>query len=260
MKKFCVIGTPISHSLSPRVHNAWFRAKGIAAEYSTQEVSAKDLAGFMKRFRNEFAGANITIPHKQRVIKFLDFVSAEAKNIGAVNTIINKNGKLYGYNTDVSGVLKSLIKSIKIIRGKKVVVLGAGGAARATVYGLIKSGAKVSILNRTVAHAKNLAREFSAYSFGSLEDFDAANCNILINTTSVGMWPNTMDSPLPSLKKILKGLPARKKPIVMDIIYRPKLTKLLRDAKSAGCKIITGDLMFINQANESFNYFLQVAV
>lgn len=285
MKYFCVIGHPIKHSLSPRIHNAWFKKKRIKANYKAVEVLPENLAIFMKNFREEFAGANVTIPHKQTVMKFLDWISPEARLIGAVNTIVNRKGKLCGYNTDIVGAMNALKKAGKVwtLTGKRVVVLGAGGAARAVVYGLVKAGACVRVLNRTPAHAKKLMNELGAKKsknsygkiVGSLEDFDPSDCDILINTTSVGMWPNIKDSPLPDFKVRMKkranshaefppwqGGRAKKmskKVVVMDIIYRPRITKLLRDAQSAGCKIITGDHMFLAQAKKSFEYFCEVA-
>lgn len=248
--RYCVIGYPIKHSLSPKIHNRAFRKQKINANYEAVEVMPKDLAKFMRSFRQKYAGANVTIPHKVSVMKFLDEVSLEGRKIGAVNTIVNRGGKLIGYNTDVFGAISALKHGYaKSLRGKKAVVLGAGGAARAVVFGLKKAGAKVLILNRTLLHAKKLARDFGCKS-GKPEDFDPANCEILINTTSVGMWPKSRVTPLPHFAIQLSG--ASKKPVVMDIVYRPRITKLLRDAKKAGCKIITGDHMFLGQAAKAF--------
>lgn len=274
MKRFCVIGFPISHSLSPRIHNRAFRALKISAQYEAVEVKPEKLAAFMKTFRDCFDGANVTIPHKETVMKFLDEVAPEARAIGAVNTIVKRGKKLIGYNTDVYGALEALNAGFTskagprsrskppqvahpFLRGKKVLILGAGGAARAIVYGLTKAGADVMILNRTLSRAKKLAREFRcAYPKNS----DATSLkallgtsNIIINTTSVGMMRHgklSSDSPLPQLIACLQN--SKKKPIVMDIIYRPRMTKFLRDAKRAGCPIITGDKMFLAQADKSF--------
>ncbi|MBI2638242.1 shikimate dehydrogenase [Candidatus Peregrinibacteria bacterium] len=230
-KVYCVIGYPIKHSLSPKLHNAAFRKLKIPARYEAVEVKPRDLAKFMRDYRARYAGGNVTIPHKQTIMKYLDRVSPEAKKIGAVNTIVNREGKLIGYNTDVFGAMFSLQKIGRVaLRNKKVMVLGAGGAARAVVHGLKKAGASVTILNRTLAHAKKLASDFRC-AYAALKDFQkctSRGLDILINTTSVGMWPN------------------------MDIIYRPRITQLLRDAKAAGCKIITGDHMFLAQAAKSF--------
>ena len=251
MLRYCVIGFPIKHSLSPRIHNRAFRALKIAAKYEAAEVAPADLGHFMREFRARYAGANVTIPHKEKIMRYLDEVSAEAQKIEAVNTIVHRRGKLIGYNTDVFGAMGALKKYTKL-KGKKAVVLGAGGAARAIIYGLKKAGARVKILNRTVSHAQKLARVFGC-QYGKLEDFSPTDCDVLINTTSVGMWPKMAETPLPDLLEKIAALSMkRKKPLVMDIVYRPRLTKLLRDAKKAGCPIITGDEMFLAQAVQSF--------
>ena len=254
MRKYCVIGYPIGHSLSPKIHNREFRALKLDARYEAIEVKPERLAQFMKNFRENFSGASVTIPHKEKIIKFLDKLSPEARAIGAVNAIVNLGGKLIGYNTDVFGAMSAIRKFFsKKLRGKRAVVLGAGGAARAIAYGLKKAGAKVKILNRTLLRAKRLAADFGC-GCGRLSDFNPSGCDLIVNATSVGMWRSKAkyfeESPLPQLKNLLRGL--RKKPAVMDIIYRPRMTKLLKDAKKAGCKIITGDYMFLSQAAKSF--------
>lgn len=257
MKRYCVMGYPIKHSLSPKLHNAAFRRLKIAARYVAVKVKPRDLTKFMREYRECYAGGNVTIPHKQTVMKFLDFVSPEAKKIGAVNTIVNREGKLIGYNTDVFGAMFALQKIGRVsLRGKKVMVLGAGGAARAVVHGLKKAGARVTILNRTLVHAKKLAANFRC-RYGKVEHFGATPCDILINTTSVGMWPHSNETPLPNLKILLTTHYKLQTFLVMDIIYRPRMTKLLRDAKRAGCKVITGDYMFLAQAKKSFELWMQ---
>jgi shikimate dehydrogenase len=275
MRHYCVIGYPISHSLSPKIHNKWFKKFRISAQYRAISVNPADLAEFMRSFRAKFSGANVTIPHKEKIIKFLDAVSPEARKIGAVNTIVNRGGKLVGYNTDVEGAMEALRGNGKckmedgkcackmsngkeFFQGEKVVVLGAGGAARAIVYGLKKAGGKVVILNRTLSHAKKLAKKFGC-KFGRLKDFKKfaeRGIDILINTTSVGMWPQVKKTPLPNFSQFLPLYRSTALlPFVMDIVYRPRMTKLLRDAKKAGCKIITGDKMLLAQAAKSFELF-----
>ncbi len=281
-KIYCVIGYPIGHSLSPQLHNRAFRKLKIPAQYEAVEVQPRDLAKFMRGYREKYAGGNVTIPHKQAVMKYLDRISPEAKKIGAVNTIVNLGGKLMGYNTDVYGAMEALkptsqinsesqksrrhaqTAKVRFLNGQKVTVLGAGGAARAVVYGLKKAGARVMILNRTLAHAKKLAQEFGC-AYAALEDFQkcsACGFDMLINATSVGMWRSSRrrrgnngaqaKTPLPSFKNFFVLGNGKKSPIVMDIIYRPRITQFLRDAKRAGCKIITGDRMFLAQAAKSF--------
>ena len=191
----------------------------------------------------------MTIPHKEKIIEFLDIVDGTARKIGAVNTIVNKNGKLAGYNTDVIGVMNALKTGVRSFRGKKAAVLGAGGASRAIVYGLKKAGADVWVFNRDVARAKRLAARFHA-KYGPLASCYPANFDIIINATSVGMKPNVNATPLPNLTRSLKG--KTKKPVVMDVVYGPLMTKLLRAAAKAGCKIIKGDKMFYEQAAAAF--------
>ena len=204
MKKYCVIGCPIKHSLSPKIFNRAFRRMKISAQYKAIEVEPRNLAKFMRDFRENYAGANVTIPHKEKIIKFLDKLSPSAKAIGAVNVIVNRRGKLVGHNTDIFGAMTALKQEIRcqklevrncknFLRGKCAIVLGAGGAARSIVYGLKKAGARVTVLNRTLSHAKKLARDFKLSGvghrgFGILKDFNPAQSNILINATSVGMW------------------------------------------------------------------------
>lgn len=267
--RYCIIGYPVKHSLSPRLFNAAFKKAKLSAQYEFAEIAPEKLGKFMRSFRANFAGANVTIPHKQAIIKYLDKLSPEARKIGAVNVIVNRQGKLIGYNTDVYGAMEAVrgveseerkATGEKFLKGKFAFVLGAGGAARAVVYGLKKAGAHVTVLNRTLAHAKKLARDFKC-EFGRLEDFEkifaSAPCDILINTTSVGMWDMT---PLPNFKKIIAAgtavATAKKRPIVMDIIYRPRITKFLRDARAAGCKITTGDKMFLAQAAKTFELWM----
>lgn len=259
-RRYCVIGYPVKHSFSPKLHNGWFKKNKIKARYVKEEVKPEDLGKFMCGFREKFAGANVTIPHKEKIMKFLDEVTPEAREIGAVNVIVNRGGKLVGHNTDVVGAMAALKSAVKIIKGKRAVVLGAGGAARAVVYGLKKAGAQVVILNRTIENAERLAAEFDC-KFGALEDFDAANCDILINTTSVGMWDENsgdykIQTPLPCHPELVSGS-SPQKPVVMDVIYRPKMTRLLKDAKACGCKVVTGEKMFLAQAAESFKLWLR---
>ncbi|MBP9718044.1 shikimate dehydrogenase [Candidatus Gracilibacteria bacterium] len=248
-KLYCVIGQPIAHSASPRLHNGWFRKLAIKARYEAVEVAPEDLRVFMKTFREKYAGGNVTIPHKEKVMKYLDVISDEAKKIGAVNTIVNKKGKLFGHNTDMYGALSSLKNGgVRSLKNKRVLVVGAGGAARAIVYGLSTAQAHVVIANRTLSKAKKLAREFDVQAI-NLAEWQYEKVDIIINATSVGLKDKNT-TPLSNLKSVLKN--TQKKPIVMDIVYNPKMTKLLKDARSAGCAIITGDHMFIGQAKKAF--------
>ena len=271
MKKYCVIGHPVAHSLSPQIHNAAFKALGIDAEYEKIDLPPSELPSFMGNFTKKYSGANVTIPHKRDVMAYLDKLDVEAREISAVNVIVNENGKLVGYNTDVYGAMMALCERIsgndcetairtKFLSGKKIVILGAGGAAHAVAYGCAKAGANINILNRTPDHAKQLASDLNdlhratslVVKYGNLKDFNPEHCDILINTTSCGLASAsaTDESPIGLLKNRLEF--SNNKFVVMDVIYNPLKTKLLRDAESIGCKIITGDKMFLYQAARAF--------
>lgn len=276
MLHFGVIGYPVAHSFSPQVHGAAFKAAGIDAVSEKIEVRPEDLADFMEKFRKKFSGVNVTIPHKENIMAFLDEIDGEAKKIGAVNTIVNRDGKLIGCNTDSHGAMMALFEGIaknelgkgsvtrgkpeafrgEFLSGKKIVVLGAGGASRAVCFGVLKNGGELTILNRHVERAREIANDFAGFFpdrkviVGNISDFDARNCDILINTTSCGMAPDENETPLPDLKAKLQNTELR--PLVMDIVYRPRETKFIREAKSAGCKIITGERMFLHQAARGF--------
>lgn len=241
--KYCVIGYPIAHSQSPQLHNAWFKEEGIDAHYEACEVSPKQLESFMQKFRFEYEGANVTIPHKETIMQYLDKVTPAAQAIGAVNTIVTNGKKLVGHNTDVIGFLKA----IECVEPTHAIVLGAGGAARAIVYGLVKNRVHVTIVNRTVDRAESLAKEFKC-DFAMLVDVKNTPCDLLVNATSVGMMSS--ETPLPNLAQLFEK--RKTKPAVMDIIYTPLMTQFLQDAESIGCPIITGDTMFVEQARASF--------
>src|SRR3989338_8882653 len=147
MKLYGVIGHPVGQSGSPKIHNAWFKKYGIDARYEKFSVKPEELGDFMKRFRKEISGASVTIPHKIAIMRFLDEIDAIAKEIGAVNTIMNKDGKLIGYNTDSHGAMKAL-EEVTDINGKKIILLGTGGAAKALAFGLTRAGAALRQLSR----------------------------------------------------------------------------------------------------------------
>ncbi len=240
-----VIGDPIDHTMSPVMHNAAFSKLGIDYVYLPFRVKKDDLGQAIAGARAlNLAGLNVTIPHKVAVSSFLDELDPIAKRIGAVNTIVNDNGALRGYNTDATGFLQALLdKGIKP-EGKKVVVLGAGGASRGISFILAESGANLVILNRQVEieWAEKLAREISR-SFkketAALELNDAnlaealEGTDILVNTTSVGMSPDINKTPVPT--RLLKSTP-----VVFDIVYNPIQTRLLREAQAAGASTISG--------------------
>lgn len=247
--KICLgIGYPIKTSSSPSIHNAGYKKLGIDNEfiYLRAEVKPEFLRMAIDGVRGlGIRGVSITMPHKQEVMKYLDKIDKEAKIIGAVNTIVNDNGKLTGFNTDYIGALVALEKKINL-KDKKVAVIGAGGTARAIVYGLKKKGSVIKIFNRTLDHAKKLAKEFGC-KYGDLDSLEQiVNVDIVINTTSVGM--NEDKSPFD--KKFLN-----KNQLVLDVVYSPKETRLIKDAKEKGAKIVYGYEMLLYQGVEQFKLY-----
>jgi len=242
-KLYAVIGNPVKHSLSPDMHNANFESLGMKAVYTAVQVDdVKEFVSHVKE-RGIFV-FNATLPHKIEIMKYLDSVDSLAEKIGAVNTVENKDGKLIGHNTDGYGALLSLKEKIEV-NGKKIVILGAGGAARAVAFTLAEEGAEITILNRDFEKGKKLADGVGAKAVGFTDENlkkELSDADILINCTSVGM--NSNESLVP--KDYLRDL------IVFDIVYSPMKTRLLMDAEKNGCKIITGDNMLVYQGAKAF--------
>lgn len=250
-KFIIIVGDPVSHSLSPAMHNAAYEKLAIDDQFvylgaNLKVNNLKEVILAMRVMEN-FHGLTCTIPHKVEVLKYLDWVDEKAKKIGAVNTVVKKNGLLCGYNTDWLGAVIPLEK-VTSLKGKKVLVLGAGGAARAIVYGLKEKGALVFILNRTLEKAKNLAKEFKAKVLNFNHQKEVSNFDIIINATSVGMEPLVNETPInPYFLK--------KNQIVFDVVYNPKETKLLKEAKKKGAKIIYGLEMLLYQGVAQFEIY-----
>ena len=232
-----VIGNPVGHSLSPQMQNAGFQARRINAVYLPFPV--RDLRDFLQAIeRLEIAGFSVTLPHKEQILRHLDGCDALAEAIGAVNTVVVRGGgKLFGYNTDYVGVLRALERRMSL-RGGRVLLLGAGGAARAVAFALAQGGAMVCVCARRVARAESLARAVGGEVVSRLhlrrEFFDA-----IINATPVGMYPHAENSPLR-----LRELNCR---LVFDLIYRPRETRLLRLAARRGIETVPGLDMFVAQ-------------
>lgn len=242
------IGDPIKHSLSPAMHNAGYKALRIENSnlFIPCRVKKENLKQFIEAVKIlGINGVSVTLPHKKEVMKYLDEIDETSKKIGAVNTIINEAGKLTGHNTDWIGAISALEK-ITSLEGKKVAVIGAGGAARAIVFGLSKKGAKAKIFNRTPENAKKLAEEFGAEYGGAGEMWEIRNYEIIINATAVGMGED--QSPVD--KDLIN-----KNQIIFDIVYSPKETKLLKNAKEKGAKIIYGYEMLLYQGVEQFKMY-----
>ena len=232
-----IIGNPVRHSLSPVIHNGAFRRMGLNAVYLAFEVD--DLRDAMKGIRGlGVRGLSVTIPFKTRVLPYLDHVEELAGRIGAVNTLSAEAGKLVGYNTDCCGALEALEEKADV-RGKTVILLGAGGAARAIGFGLKEKGCRVIIFNRSQERAGLLAEELGC-EHRPLSSYNEMDGDILINATSVGMCPLDMETPVP--KEVL-----REGMVVMDIVYKPVRTRLLREAEVRGCLTIDGLEMLARQ-------------
>ena len=228
------------------MHNAAFRALNINSVYLAFNVT--DVAGAMEGVRClGIAGLSVTIPHKETIIQYLDEIDPVAQKIGAVNTVINRDGFIYGTNTDWLGAVKAL--GGDTITGQRVLVLGAGGSAKAVAVGLQEKGAEVIIANRTKEKALALAALCGGKGYG-LDEVEEIEADILVNTTPLGMAPEVDKCPLaPSLLSKFK--------IVMDIVYSPLETKLLTEAKKAGCKTINGLYMLLYQAIAQFELWTQ---
>lgn len=250
-----VIGDPIEHSLSPVIHNAAFAALGLESVFLAFRVKPAEIGNAMSGMRAlGIHGLNVTMPHKTAVIPHLDGVDKTARFLNAVNTIHNKNGKLWGFNTDGVGALKALRENGVDPKGKKVLLLGAGGASRAIAYTIAHEADELVILNRTVKPARDLARQLrqllpkkisaEALSPEAIED-NLMDSEVLINATSIGMKPNVNETPV-NPKWLRTNL------AVMDIVYNPLETKLAKIAKEAGAKVVSGVEMLIYQGAASF--------
>lgn len=250
LPKICMsIGFPIKSSKSPSLHTVGYKALGIEDKYVylRAEVKPENLKMAVDGIRGlGIRGVSVTMPHKKEIMKYLDEIDETAEKIGAVNTVVNNAGILMGYNTDWVGAVNAL-KQITEIKGKKVAVIGAGGAAKAIVFGIIKEGGKVKIFNRTKDKAVEIAGTFEC-EFGSLSEIsEIKDFNIVINSTSLGMG-NPEESPV---DKNLIGADQ----IVFDIVYSPRETKLLKDAKEKGAKVIYGTDMLLYQGVEQFKLY-----
>ncbi|MET3699318.1 shikimate dehydrogenase [Bacillus oleivorans] len=255
-KVFGVIGDPIRHSLSPLIHNHSFAKEKMEAVYHAFLVNSEDLESAVRGMKAiGIEGFNVTIPHKEAIISHLDEIDPLAKEIGAVNTVILRNGSYIGYNTDGIGFVKGLKQSIneETAEQKQVLIIGAGGAAKGIYYSLLADGfTKVDLANRSVERARQLVSgsthplsSFSnTYSLLEAEE-NLDQYDILIQTTSVGMSPRIEESPL-TLQKL------KEKTHVFDIIYNPFETKFLTLAKEKGCHIHNGIDMFVYQGAYAF--------
>ncbi len=255
MIRACVIGWPIKHSRSPIIHNYWLHRHGIDGVYDKEAVVPDDLPQFLARIGRDIAGCNVTVPHKEAVMGMLgDNIDATARAVGAVNTVWFENGALHGANTDVEGFLSNLDQGAPgwDKAPLKAVVLGAGGAARAVVYGLVQRGAEdIAIFNRNRDRANELERALGGRAVGD-DDLDAAlrAATLLVNATSLGMTGQ------PALEIALEALNPRA--VVTDIVYVPLRTSLLEDAAARGNRTVDGLGMLLHQAVPGFEKWFGV--
>ncbi len=253
MKNFAVVGNPVQHSLSPKLHNEIFRQMKIEGNYDKLEIKERKIPSILKSMRHgDFQGLNVTIPYKEKVLPFLDELSSDAKNIGAVNCITNEDGKLIGHNTDSIGFLHVLKLRHVPIRHHQFVVLGAGGTAKSVVYALLHTVIeKIIVVNRTASRAEQLISEMEPFRknmellSASIEEIDINRPTVWINCTSVGMGNDEANSPIP--ESLINS-----NHYVIDFVYHPLRTQLIKDADRNDAKIITGLDMLIEQGLESF--------
>ena len=243
MKKYLVIGNPISHSLSPKLQNYWLKQHNINAIYDKLKLEEKEIEGIIQDIRKQkIAGCNVTVPFKKKVIPFLDKLSIQAEQTQSVNTIIFEKGNLIGHNTDIVGFDKA-IKSLNFnMKGKKILILGAGGVVPSIVFALKKMDvSEITISNRTKQKAENLKilfKNLNILEWGNLLDFDA-----IINATSLGLNNEKIN---------LDFSKVGKSKLFYDVIYKPAETNFLKERKQLGNTTQNGVTMFIYQALEAF--------
>jgi shikimate dehydrogenase len=237
-----ILGNPVAHSMSPLMHNAAFTLLGIDAIYLPFEV--EDLRGAVAGMKAiKVKGASVTHPFKTQVIELIDEIDDTAEKIGAVNTLVFGKERVRGTNTDWVGAVRCL-ETLLPIEGHEFVVVGAGGAARAVVFGITSKGGKAIVVNRSVERGRALAEEFDSV-FVPLSEIEGVRGDCLVNTTPVGMYPKEDEIPVP--KRVIGTYKA-----VADVIYNPLQTMLLREAEAAGCMVASGFEMFVYQGTEQF--------
>lgn len=256
-----LIGSPVEHSLSPSIHNALYDIFDMNFVYMTFDVKANELQKAVEGMcALSFAGFNVTIPYKQEILKFLDDIDEEAKMIGAVNTVTLHNGNLKGYNTDGMGFIEGLKRMGFNPLNKDVAIIGAGGASRAICVYLLKEGVRcIYLINRTHQKSLELAKEFNSQYNSEIiipiekQELKCANLDLIVNTTPVGMWPQIYGNPLEDFKFCAHT-------VVVDIIYNPKETRLLQEARRQGCTVQNGIDMLIGQALESIKLWTGIDI
>ena len=252
-----VIGWPIEHSVSPAMHNAAFRALGLDWCYLPFAVPPAHVADALAGVRGlGLRGINVTVPHKQAVSALVDELTPEARAIGAVNTVLVRGERLVGHNTDAAGFLRALREAGFAPEGCSALVLGAGGAARAAVYALARVGARVVLLNRTPQRADALVADLRAVVEGARLEAggldaqtaqqEASRCQLVVNATSLGMWPQVETSPWPEEVAFPAGV------LLFDLVYNPRQTRFVRLARESGARAVDGLRMLVHQGAEAF--------
>jgi len=251
-----LIGYPLGHSLSPKIHAAALKACGLQGDYSLFPIHPEDKQGLkdlLARIRaGEITGLNVTIPHKQNVIELMDELTPTAQAIGAINTIYLRENKLIGDNTDAQGFLSDLKRFLtlecdSLLSQKNALVLGAGGSARAVVYALVNDGWDVTVAARRIEQAGQLVNLFPSREVKAITfiDLQPSAFDLLVNTTPIGMTPNIDQSPWP------EDLPFPNA-VIYDLVYNPRVTKLVKEARAHGLSATTGQDMLVEQAALAF--------
>ena len=250
MKKYLVIGNPIEHSLSPKLHNYWFEKNNIDANYDRRKIDKSEIEETINEIKNnKLDGINVTVPFKSDVIPFLDMLSKESQITQSVNTIYKQDKKIIGHNTDIKGFELSLKETQFNLENKTIFILGAGGVVPSIIYALEKmSVSKIIVSNRTKEKAEDLKKNFTNISL--LDWGDQPEFDMIINATSLGL--SKEDEIGLNFENI------NKEKLFFDVIYNPKETNFLKTGKNLGCKVSNGKMMFIYQAFEAFKLWHKV--
>ena len=248
-----VIGNPLTHTLSPIMHNTAFKELGLDFEYQKFDVPEDQFISTLDDLKTKsFRGLSVTMPYKTKIIQYLDKLDNLASEIGAVNTVVNDDGLLTGYNTDAYGAIEALLRNGMDVKSKryKILIVGAGGAARAIAFPLARLGHEIIIANRTFMNGVQLAMELSNITMATVLNLEnvkdiIGNVRTIINCTPVGMKGSPEESPIP-IELIKENM------VIFDIVYSPKETFLIKEAKNIGAKIIYGYEMFVHQGVKAF--------
>ena len=250
MKKYFVIGNPIDHSLSPKLHNFWIKQNSIDAIYGKQKLNEDDIKDLILDIKEKkISGINVTVPFKKKVIPYLDELSSDAVKTQSVNTILMKNKKILGFNTDIDGFENAIKRLNFVTKDKKVLILGAGGVVPSIICALIKMKvSKIFVSNRTLSKAEEIKKSFSSIevvTWGEIPEFD-----LIINGTSLGL--NSSDIINLDFSKVGKNK------LFYDVVYNPRSTNFLKTGKELGNKFENCKLMFIYQAHQAFTVWHKI--